>query len=60
MKLLLLLIGNQLDGILLTGNTLRHLLFYSGLTIGHIHRNHRKVHYYAWYRIWDSDIILTF
>ena len=34
MKLLLLLIGKQLDGILLTGNTLCRLLFSSGLTIG--------------------------
>ena len=34
MKLLLLLIGKQLDGILLTGNTLCRLLFSSGLTTG--------------------------
>lgn len=34
MRLLILLIGKQLDGILLTGNTLCRLLFSSGLTNG--------------------------
>lgn len=34
MRLLPLLIGNQLNGILLTGNTLLRLLFSNGLTIG--------------------------
>lgn len=67
MRLLPLLTGNQLDGILLTGNTLPRLPLSSGLTIGQkvLRRSltlvHRKVHCYAWYnRVWDSDKIITF